>query len=541
MKVLLIQPPIRDFYDTGIRVQPLGLCMLKAAAGKHVPHVEVLVKDYHQGQGKRSIPLPPELSYLKEYYPYPDTSPFCTFHHYYHFGASFEEIAREVERERPDLVGISSLFSPYHGEALACAGEIKRRLHVPILLGGAHVSASPLTVMQSPQVDFIIRGEGERPFVEFLKAFGSQQSLDEVPNLGFKRGQEAVLNSLEDNFPLEDLPLPDLSDLRKGRYLFEGRPLCFLTTTRGCPHRCSFCSVHLTFREGFRSRSSGNILGEMRQRYAEGYRVFDFEDDNLTYDRERFMEILTCLGEEHLPGELRLMAMNGISYLSLDGEMLTLMKETGFTHLNISLVSADRVVLSKVRRPHTIEKYLEVVGQAHALGFHITSYQILGIPGETLGTMVETMGLMARLPVRIGASIFYLTPGCPMASGLPDITERDMVRSRSTGMAVETDLFSRDDLYTLFITARIINYLKGLPVRGSVVSLREALHSAAETGKRAGTGGEILSRLLEEKELFAATKEGMKPLSHFKPNLFFGVLQQSGGIRTREGALITLR
>jgi len=107
--------------------------------------------------------------------------------------------------------------------------------------------------------------------------------------------------------------------------------------------------------------------------------------------------------------------MNGISYLSLDREILELMKKAGFRNLNISLVSANADVLARLKRPHTLSKYLDVVNQAHELGFDIVSYQILGLPYESTEDMIDTMALMAALPVLIGASIFYLTPGCPIA------------------------------------------------------------------------------------------------------------------------------
>ncbi len=106
MKVLLLQPPVQDFYDTAIRLQPLGLCMLKAAAKKFLPLIQVVVRDYHQGHGRKTIQLPAELSYLREYFRYPDTGPFSSFFHYYHFGAPFEEIGKEVAHEKPDLVGM---------------------------------------------------------------------------------------------------------------------------------------------------------------------------------------------------------------------------------------------------------------------------------------------------------------------------------------------------------------------------------------------------------------------------------------------------
>ena len=67
MKLLLIQPPVQDFYDTAIRLQPLGLCALKAIVRERLPRWEVSVKDYHHGRGRRTIPIPPELAYLKAY------------------------------------------------------------------------------------------------------------------------------------------------------------------------------------------------------------------------------------------------------------------------------------------------------------------------------------------------------------------------------------------------------------------------------------------------------------------------------------------
>ena len=540
MRILLIQPPVQDFYNTPIRLQPLGLCMLKAAAKRFLPHIHVSVRDYHQGYGRKTIPLPAELSYLREYFKYPDTSPFSIFFHYYHFGASFEEIAKDVTNAKPDMVGISSLFSPYHREALACAHEIKKRLNIPVLMGGSHVSAAPLSVLSDPSVDFIIRGEGERPFVEFLKAWEAGLPLDNVPNLGFKRNGKSVLNPMTENLPLDEIPLADFSDLSPNRYLFERQPLCFIATSRGCPHQCTFCSVHSTFGDKFRTRSPENVLSEIRQRYSNGYRVFDFEDDNLGFSKQDLKTILNALTAEFPLNDLRLMAMNGISYLSLDQEILELMKRAGFRNLNISLVSANADVLARLKRPHTLSKYLDGVNQAHGIGFDIVSYQILGIPYETLDDMVDTMALMASLPVLIGASIFYLTPGCPIAAEFPEMTESDIFKARSTALAIETDQFRRDDLYTLFITARIINFLKGLRLKGEKMSLQDALENAQQGGHREKLGAQILRRLLAEKRLYAATKGGLELLPRFRAEIFLKVWTKSKSVLTQRGDLIDL-
>ena len=216
------------------------------------------------------------------------------------------------------------------------------------------------------------------------------------------------------------------------------------------------------------------------------------------------------------------------------------MRRAGFRSLNISLVSANADVLARLKRPHTLTKYLDVVNQAHALGFDIVSYQILGIPYETLDDMVDTMALMASLPVLIGASIFYLTPGCPIAGEFPEMTESDIFKSRSTAMAIETDQFRRDDLYTLFITARIINSLKGLRLKGNKATLQDALMAAEQGGHREKLGAQLLRKLLDERRLYAATKGGLELLPRFRADIFLKVWTKSKSVRTQHGDLIDL-
>ena len=187
MKVLLVQPPVQDFYDTDVRLQPIGLCYLKAAVKKHMPDVDVIIKDYHGGCGRRTVTVPRELRYLTDYYPVADKSPFSTFHQYYHFGKSFGEIEADVAALEPDVVGISSLFTPYYREVLEIAARVKKSLDVPVVVGGSHASAVPESLLSSSNVDYVIRGEGEKAFVEFLRYLKGQKRIEEVPNLAYKR------------------------------------------------------------------------------------------------------------------------------------------------------------------------------------------------------------------------------------------------------------------------------------------------------------------------------------------------------------------
>jgi radical SAM superfamily enzyme YgiQ (UPF0313 family) len=537
MKVLLIQPPIQDFYDTDVRLQPIGLGYLKAAVKKHLPDIEVVIRDYHGGWRRHTVAMPKELRYLTDYYPVADKSPFSTFHQYYHFGRSFNEIESEVAEIKPDVVGLSSLFTPYHREVLEVAARVKRRRKVPVVIGGSHASAAPASLLSSPNVDYVIRGEGERPLVEFLHFLRGEKRIEEVPNLAYKKDGQVCLNPIADNFPLDDLPIPDLSDFEPLNYQLAGKPLTFMITSRSCPHKCSFCSVHTTFGDNYRRHSLATVLGEIELRYQQGYRIIDFEDDNLTYYKRTFRELCRRLINRFPNREMEFVAMNGISYLSLDDELLELMHQAGFSHLNLSLVSSDKTVRETTKRPHTLESYLKVVHKAVQLGFKIVSYQILGLPNESLSSMIQTLAFNARLPVLLGASPFYRTPDAPIARGF-ELTEEDYVKARLTAMALETETFCREDIYTLFITTRLLNFLKSLPLTSSA-NLRALLHQRWPH-QRTRIGFELLQILAETNRLYFCTKTGLIENTKFKPEVFSRVLSEAGLITCQNGERITV-
>jgi radical SAM superfamily enzyme YgiQ (UPF0313 family) len=537
MKVLLIQPPVEDFYDTDVRLQPIGLAYLKAAVKKYLPEVEVTIKDYHGGCGRRTVPVPRELRYLSDYYSVADKSPFSTFHQFYHFGKSFTEIEIEVAELKPDVVGISSLFTPYFREALEVAARVKKRTNAIVVLGGSHASAAPKSLLQSPHVDYVIRGEGEKAFVDLLRQLLDGKSPKDVPNLAYKCESRIVLNPIADNFPIDALPIPDLSDFTPSAYTLAGKPMTFMITSRSCPHKCSFCSVHTTFGTDYRRRSLGNVLDEIELRYQQGYRVIDFEDDNLTYYKNTFKELCRRLIARFPNREMEYVAMNGISYLSLDDELLGLMFEAGFSQLNLALVSSDKTVRETTKRPHTLEAYLRVVEKAHQLGFRIVSYQILGLPNESLESMIQTLAFNARLPVLLGASPFYRTPNSPIARGI-DLTEDDFVKARLTALAIETDNFSRDDIYTLFVTTRIINFLKGLPITGSV-SLADLL-THFWPDPRTRIGFVLLKQLELTGRLQAWIKDGRVENKKFDCSLLRRVFKQAREVKVRSGGKIVL-
>lgn len=545
MNILLIQPPIEDFYDTDVRLFPLGLGLLKAMAKKVYPELAISIVDYHHGHGRKTIAIPPELNYLKKYWGHHDRSPFCGFHHYYHFGASWEYIEADLRKRCPDVIGISALFTPYFREVCKIA-RIAKSLNpaIKVIVGGSHVSAAPKESLAPEEIDYVMVGEGEHSFARFIAHLKGEAKLVEVPGLGYKdHHNQMYFNPQKSIDVLDEIPLADVSDFNPENYLFEGRPMAFLMTSRSCPHKCSFCSVHQTFGFSYRRRSVSHIFHEIVGLANRGYRVLDFEDDNLTFQRQEFLAlmdlIITGKANQTLPADLQLVAMNGISYLSLDQEMLKLMRKAGFTHLNLALVSSDTSVRMSTKRPHTLNKYLEVVKLGNELGFQIVSYQIVGLPFESLSSMAQTLATHAQLPVLLGASLFYLVPRSPIAEHFPELSELDYFKARLSSMAWETELFERDDVYTLFRLSRLINFIKRFP-SGIYDSIDKFILYRPDSSFRTQLGIEQLKNLFSHGILFFEGKSRQSRDTSFKSAWALQILRSLPHIGALSGGKIVL-
>ena len=539
VRIVLIQPPIEDFYTTSVRLQPIGLAYLKATIKAYFTEVDVIVRDYNFGHGKRSIAWPKELAFLKPYYPFADRSPFSTFYHYYHFGASYEIIVRDVAELNPDLIGISVLFSAYAPQAFEMARLLKEYLNVPILMGGSHVSAVPQEVLSLPFVDFVILGEGERPMTAFVDALSGKKHWQSVPNLGFKQNGTLKFTTFEENFNLDEIPFPDFSDFTTESYRHRGRNLSFVVSSRSCPYRCAFCSVHQTFGLNFRSRSVENIMAELKLRRSQGYLAFDFEDDNLTFDQKRMRLLTEALQTEFKGDDIRLMAMNGVAYFRLTKEILLQMRAAGFRDLNISLVSINEQLLRRLKRPYHFGKFQEMVQFADQLKMNVVSYQILGLPGDTLPSMLQTLIYQSRLPLTIGVSPFYFTPEMPI--GNSDFIEKPFwVLGRLTSLGLRKNPNNRDAVYTLFILARMVNFLKHLSGITKNADLLDLLANKDAWQGRERLGLVILERLLKEKILYGFTGNEFRPLPRFRFEIFKAFLKQVDFITRPGGGTIKI-
>jgi anaerobic magnesium-protoporphyrin IX monomethyl ester cyclase len=465
MKILLIQPPVQDFYQTSIRTQPMGLAYLAASLKAHGHEVEIL--DCQIGK-KKSILIPSELSYLKDFYPFDDRSPFKLYTGYYHFGMGWEEIGRKIKDSKADVFGISSSFTPYHGEALEISRIIKEwDIKKIVVMGGAHVSCDTESALKNPFVDYVVLGEGEIRFPLLLEQIGKGkgEKIEKIDGIAYRKDGEIKINPLQ-NFiqDLDFLPHPARELLDLDRYQMRKRRSTMLITSRGCPHGCTYCSTQRVMGASFRARAPEAILKEMVEcQRQHDIQIFDIEDDNFTFDQERAKRLMSLVIEKFGEGKLELSAMNGVSFASLDEELLRLMKRAGFHTINLSFVSADPSTKERMRRPKPTTEFDQILEKAEQVGLNVIAYAILGMPGQTIEEMVDTLIYLMGKRVLIGASIYYPTPGTPLFKRCEKegILPPHLSQWRSSAFPVETKEFNRLDLLTLFRLARFINFIRG--------------------------------------------------------------------------------
>ena len=465
--ILLIQPPIRDFYLTAKRTIPYGLTCIASALTLNGFSVELL--DAMAVSKSRELTLPEEMRFLEPYYGREDLSPFALFHRFRHFGNSFEHLGNRIRASGATLVGISSLFTAYSDAALETARIVKKaNPDCKTVLGGHHPTALPESVLVSADVDFVLRGEGEVSFPLLAKTIqngGSLTDFSAIPGIGFRLENGGYfINEPAFMKSLDDYPLPDADLIKHAYYKRSGRGAMVVTAGRGCPMACSYCSMGIHSGIPYRKRSVSSIIDEIEYavtRFNVGF--IDFEDENLTLDKSRFLELLHIITERFGDYHLELRAMNGLFPPSLDEEIISAMKSAGFKTLNLSVGSVQPEQLKRFSRPDVRLAFERILKWAQKYRMEAVAYMIAGAPDQKPDDSLSDLLYLADKPALAGLSIFYPAPGsrdyenCRKTGLLP--ASRSLMRSAALPISHTT---TRTEAATLLRLSRILNFLKSI-------------------------------------------------------------------------------
>jgi len=321
-----------------------------------------------------------------------------------------DEITRQAKELKPAVIGISAMTYQILPAAMVAEALKEAMPNVPIVLGGCHATALPeRTLDEFKAFDAVVTGEGEVAIGYLIERFTGG---DAAPRPGiYVRGEDFDVPRqpppmIED---LNSLPFPafDLFPLRSYHPFYSRRWMMELplSSSRGCPFKCTFCTKVMGNRPRF--RSAENLLAELEYDIAEyDLKQAIFTDENFTLNQSLVGEFCEGIIERQIAGRVRFMCE---SRVDVADETLQLMAKAGFTHITFGIESGDQEILDKAQKGIRLEQSRRAVEAAKAAGMVVDGNFILGLPYETEETVRRTIDFACSLPLDY-ASFFLLVP-----------------------------------------------------------------------------------------------------------------------------------
>jgi len=378
------------------------------------------------------------------------------------FGTPIEKIKSAIEDFNPDITGISIPFSAQLENAVIVSRICKEiNPEMTVVFGGPHASVGYKSLLKEGLCDFCVVGEGEKTFFELVKKTNSKSSLKGIEGLASKGGDNICYKPRKFIEDLDELPLPayeliNVEDYLKSPYLYINRSRIHknsisIITSRGCPYNCVFCSIRLHMGQKFRYHSPGYVIQHLKfliERY--GITNFHFEDDNISFNRARFEQILDEIIDKGL--KIRWDTPNGVRADTLNFDLLKKIKRSGCKELTIAIESGNQHVLDYIIKKKTsLDKMLNVVKYCKELRIKISAFYVIGFPGETIKNMKETINLALKLfrSYDVIPCLYVATP--LYGTELYDICiEKDIIKENMTGkdFSTATQIYGEPMIYT---------------------------------------------------------------------------------------------
>jgi len=204
------------------------------------------------------------------------------------------EVENELRKRKPDVVGLTSTTLTYKS-ALEIIKVAKKVLPNSLtVIGGSHVTFwDENALKECPQLDVVVRKEGEETLVELMQKLEKGESFSDVLGITFRNGEEFVRTAdrpyIED---LDSLPFPAVHLFPIEQFNKYGNIIFPVMTSRGCVFWCEFCTAVRMFGRRYRMRSPKSVVDELEFLYKKyGEKQYTFYDDAFTVDQERTKEI----------------------------------------------------------------------------------------------------------------------------------------------------------------------------------------------------------------------------------------------------------
>ena len=299
-----------------------------------------------------------------------------------------------AEQEAPDIIGCTCITpSIYKAENTL---RIAKKLHpnAVTVLGGPHATFMYRQVLsEAPQIDVIVRGEGEEILLNLVRAVQEKRWLRDrrsIRGLAFRDGDEVVATPAHP--PIKDLDTltPDWSilDWSKYTYIPLNARVAVPNFARGCPFTCSFCSQWKFWRT-YRTRSPKKFVDEIEMLVKEqDVGFFILADEEPTIHREKFIALCEELIERDLG--IKWGINTRVTDILRDEDVLPLYRRAGLVHVSLGTEAAAQLNLERFRKETTVAQNKKAIQLLRAHGIVAEAQFIVGLENETSESIEET-------------------------------------------------------------------------------------------------------------------------------------------------------
>lgn len=314
-----------------------------------------------------------------------------------------DEALKQVKEFNPQLVVVDT-STPSINSDLDFTKRIKEALpNVKTCLVGTHVSATVSEILPKDAafVDFIARHEYDYTLPEVAEAIEGKRALSDV--LGISYVENGKLKENPDRPYIENLDeLPFVAEVYKKYldiedyfYAHVSFPTVSIFSSRGCPSKCFYCMYsQVMFGKAYRKRSAKNLFEECQYIVKNFPNVKEIliDDDNFSVDQKNVQEFCQLMIDHKLPLKWVVQCRVNLKY-----ETMVLMKKAGCRLVVVGYESGSQKVLDGMHKGITLEQSRKFNAAAKKAGMRVHGCFMVGNPGETKETMMETLNFAKSL------------------------------------------------------------------------------------------------------------------------------------------------
>lgn len=359
------------------------------------------------------------------------------------YGLTGEELINRIREYNPSLIGIGGFTSQYARIKEITATVKSFNPKIKIVLGGIHATSVPQDVMENTKTDFIIQGEGEAGIVALAQALesGYFERVRDIDGIAYRDGEKIIVKPrLHYESNLDTIPWPAHDLLNSAEYIKDGVAMPIITS-RSCPGRCAFCSVHLTTGGKWRARNPIDVADEIESLVARGYKTISVFDDAANVLPERLIQI--CQETLRRKLEVRLTFAGGLIINYITKDLLYWMKKAGAISLSLPVEHANEYMRNTIiKKRLKMEKIHEVLDWCRELKILALVNFVIGMPGETEESLKENVTFVEENALRFDSLSAYIATPFPGTHFYSDCIKKGLLVDPGKNDFLDFDLYT---------------------------------------------------------------------------------------------------